>query len=148
MATRWVENDPTGWIRENMQDFVNLDINYPALCEDPENDPLGRKLDESLIGPHVGDDMRLVPTKIAITSEIMKQQRDTALQANGARYWNALYQGHPSTLTGNLVDVGKFNLIRGDQIPWTTLEYVILSGDLSLMGKDLSDHHGLGLWGI
>lgn len=147
MATRWVENDPSGWVRENMKEFINLDINYPALCEDEATDPLHRKLGESLIGPHMGDDMSKIPTKIAITTQIMTQQRDTALQANGQRYWNALYQGHPSTLTGNLVDVNKFNLISGNEIPWDSLEYVILSGDLSLMGKDLSDHHGLGLWG-
>lgn len=147
MATRWVENDPSGWVRENMAEFVNLDINYPALCEDPENDPLGRKLDESLIGPHMGDDMRLVPTKIAITSEIMKQQRSATLGANGLRHWNALYQGHPSTLTGNLVDVNKFQLIAGDKIPWDKLEYNILSADLTLVNKELADFVAIGLWG-
>lgn len=147
MATRWVENDPSGWVRENMKEFINLDINYPALCEDEENDPLGRKLDESLIGPHLGDDMRLIPTKIAITSEIMKQQRDTALAANGQRYWNALYMGHPSTMTGNLVDVNKFQIIPGDKIPWDKMEYNIISADLTLVNKELSDFVAIGLWG-
>lgn len=148
MATRWVENDPSGWVREHMSEFINLDVNYPALCEDPENDPLGRELDTSLIGPHMGDDMHLMPTKIAITTEIMKQQRAAAIESGGVRFWNALYQGHPSTLTGNLVDVSKFKKVHADEIPWEKFEYVMMSADLSLMGKDVSDHHGIGLWGF
>ena len=147
MATRWVENDPTGWVRENMAEFVNLDINYTALCEDEATDPLGRKLDESLIGPHMGDNMAEVPTKIAITSEIMKQQRAASIGANGIRYWNALYQDHPSTVTGNLVDVNNFQLIPSSEIPWEKMEYNIVSADLTLVSKELSDFVAIGLWG-
>ena len=147
MATRWVENDPTGWVRENMAEFVNLDINYTALCEDEATDPLGRKLDQSLIGPHMGDNMAEVPTKIAITSEIMQQQRAASIGANGVRYWNALYQGHPSTMTGNLVDVNDFRLISSDEIPWEKMEYNIVSADLTLVSKELSDFVAIGLWG-
>lgn len=147
MATRWVENDPTGWVRENMAEFVNLDINYPALCEDEATDPLGRKLDQSLIGLHMGDNMAEVPTKIAITSEIMQQQRGASIGANGVRYWNALYQGHPSTMTGNLVDVNDFRLISRDEIPWEKMEYNIVSADLTLVSKELSDFVAIGLWG-
>ena len=147
MATRWVENDPTGWVRENMAEFVNLDINYTALCEDEATDPLGRKLDQSLIGPHMGDNMAEVPTKIAITSEIMQQQRAASIGANGVRYWNALYQGHPSTMTGNLVDVNNFQLIPSSEIPWEKMEYNIVSADLTLVSKELSDFVAIGLWG-
>lgn len=156
--TRWVENDVTGWIRENMSEYILMDLSLPALCEDPEHDPLGRKKDEALIGPHMGDDMSQIPSKIAITTEIMKQQRAASILANGERYWNALYQNHPSNEMGNLVDVTKFDLmntedmfIQGKQepgrMPIKPMEYNILSIDCSFSNKETSDFVAMGLWG-
>ena len=157
--TRWVENDVTGWIRENMSEFILMDLSIPALCEDPEHDPLGRKFDEAIIGPHMGDDMNLLPSKIAITTEIMKQQRAAAILSNGERYWNALYQNHPSNESGNLIDITKFDLmntadmyIQGKQEPGRIaikpMEYNILSIDCTFTNKDGSDFVAMGLWGF
>lgn len=156
--TRWVENDVTGWVRENMSEYILMDLSLPALCEDPEHDPLGRQKDEALIGPHMGDDMSQIPSKIAITTEIMKQQRAASILANGERYWNALYQNHPSNEMGNLVDINKFDLIntadmfiQGKQepgrIPIKPMEYNILSIDCSFSNKETSDFVAMGLWG-
>jgi predicted phage terminase large subunit-like protein len=115
-------------------------------------------LDEAIIGPHMGDDMNLLPSKIAITTEIMKQQRAAAIMSNGERYWNALYQNHPSNEMGNLVDITKFDLmnsadmyIQGKQeqgkVPIKPMEYNILSIDCTFSNKDTSDFVAMGLWG-
>jgi phage terminase large subunit-like protein len=148
MATRWILNDPTGWVRENMREFINLDVNYPALCEDPETDPLHRQLDESLIGPHMGDDMALVPTKIAITTPIMQQQRATTLATpSGERYWRSLYQGDPTISGGGIVSIKHFKRINAKDAPLKDLEYNIMSIDTKLQSKDSGDPVGIQLWG-
>jgi predicted phage terminase large subunit-like protein len=158
--TRWVENDVTGYVLENMSDLVWKHLSLPALCENEETDLLGRKLDESLMGAHLGDDEVKLPARMNNTTIMMQQLRAMIQKASGQRYWNALYQGHPSSASGNLVDVTTFKTITRKELFDKThehrgkfyslaerMEYCTLSIDCTFVNKDGADYVAMGLWG-
>lgn len=92
MCTRWVQNDLIGWLRRNRKQFIVGDYNYAALCT-PENkakDPLGREVGEGIC-PEMGKDSQW--------AQIIKESY-TASQ--GGHVYNALFQGEPSNVLGNL----------------------------------------------
>lgn len=85
ISTRWHEDDLTGQILK-MSDRGEIEkfelISFPAICEDPENDPLGRKYGEAL-----WPDQYPVPKLNEIKGGMM--------QDGIADEWNALYQQRP-----------------------------------------------------
>ena len=88
IMTRWHEDDLAGRIKQDMPDMCEV-VNIPCECESDE-DLLGRKIGEPLC-PELGKDEKwLKTTKKAYVTE------------NGQRAWDALYQGRPTALEGNL----------------------------------------------
>jgi predicted phage terminase large subunit-like protein len=84
--TRWHEDDLAGRLIENEADVTV--INLPLEAE--EDDPLGRNIGDALC-PEIGKDNKWLESfKKVYTSE------------KGSRAWNALYQGHPTGLEGNM----------------------------------------------
>ena len=65
-------------------------INIPCEC-DEENDPLGRKIGDSIC-PELGRG-----------NAWLADFKKVYLSDNGSRVWNALYQGRPTALEGNIV---------------------------------------------
>lgn len=106
IQTRWVENDVVGFIKENWAEFIWKDINLP--CEYDEEAakegpcPLGRKIGDSLMGPHLGDPE--LPQKIANDNLWLRSKKALVIAAEGERTWRALYQGKPTSATGNVFD--------------------------------------------
>ena len=88
IMTRWHEDDLAGRIKQDMGDMVQV-VNIPCECES-DADLLGRKPGEPLC-PELGKDEKwLKATKKAYVTE------------NGQRAWDALYQGRPTAMEGNL----------------------------------------------
>ena len=49
IQTRWTENDLTGWLLEEKASENWTHVSIPALCVDPETDPIHRQLGEALV---------------------------------------------------------------------------------------------------
>lgn len=146
IQTRWIDNDTIGYILKNWSEFVYKYINLPCECEDEENDPLGRKLGESLMGEHLGD--YGIPAKIRNDNEWLKSKKMLVKTGDGEYTWNALYQGHPSTQNGNLFHSDWWQLYSREHIKFTDFEYTLLSVDATFKKTETSDMVAITLWGI
>jgi len=165
IQTRWVENDVVGFIKDNWSEFIWRDINLP--CEYDEEaaklgpDPLGRKIGDSLMGPHLGDPE--LPQKIANTNEWLRSKKKIVLAAEGERVWNSLYQGRPTSSTGNIFDSTWYKsfyknefVLERDRPKLTPdeinrrkkFEYLQLSVDAAFKGGEKNDFVAMGLRGI
>lgn len=91
VGTRWSENDPIALAVSLDQTFTV--INIPALCDDEENDPLGRKLDESIF-----------PERFS-TEDYLKIK-----EVMGEFGFSALYQGKPIPKDGGLFKPERINI--------------------------------------
>lgn len=146
IQTRWVENDVVGFIEKNWSEFIYKTINLPCECEDPENDPLGRQLGDSLIGEHLGD-TNLSP-RICNDNKWLKSKKILVLAADGERTWNALYQGHPSAQNGNLFRDDWWQLYSRSDVRFSDFEFTLLSVDATFKKTDTSDMVSIQLWGL
>lgn len=146
IQTRWVENDVVGYIEKNWSEFIWKTINLPCECEDPLNDPLGRNLGDSLMGPHLGD-MNL-PPRIRNDNNWLKSKKLLILASDGERTWNALYQGHPSAADGNLFKESWYKYYRSDDFPFSEFEYTVLSVDATFKKTETSDMVAIEGWGL
>lgn len=91
VGTRWSENDPIA-LAVSLDDSFTV-INIPALCDDPENDPLGRQLDESIFPGRFSTEDYLA------IKEVM-----------GEFGFSALYQGKPIPKDGGLFKPERINV--------------------------------------
>ena len=146
IQTRWIENDTIGYILKNWSEFVYKYINLPCECEDETNDPLGRKLGESLMGEHLGD--YGIPAKIRNDNNWLKSKKMLVKTGDGEYTWNALYQGHPSAQNGNLFHADWWQLYSREHIKFTDFEYTLLSVDATFKKTETSDMVAITLWGI
>lgn len=146
IQTRWVENDVIGYIEENWSEFIWATINLPCECEDEENDPLGRKLGESLMGEHLGD--YDIPQRIRNDNKWLKSKKLLVCAGEGEHTWNALYQGHPSAADGNLFKESWWNLYSRHNVKPTYFEYLCLSVDATFKNVEGADRVAMELWGI
>lgn len=145
IQTRWVENDVIGYIEANWGEFIYKNINLPCECEDPEHDPLGRKLGDSLMGPHLGD---VLPDRIRNDNNWLQSKKRLVLAGDGEHTWNALYQGHPSAQNGNLFNTAWWQLYRRDKVAFSDFEYTCLSVDATFKKTETSDMVAIELWGL
>lgn len=146
IQTRWIDNDTIGYILKNWGEFVYKYINLPCECEDEENDPLGRKLGDSLMGEHLGD--YNMPAKIRNDNNWLKSKKMLVKTGDGEYTWNALYQGHPSAQIGNLFHSDWWQLYSREHIKFTDFEYTLLSVDATFKKTETSDMVAITLWGI
>jgi predicted phage terminase large subunit-like protein len=135
IMTRWHEDDLAGRIQQDMGSMCEV-VNIPCECES-DDDLLGRKIGEPLC-PELGkDETWLEATKKAYVTE------------NGQRAWDALYQGRPSAMEGNLLkreDWQYFSLddYKKDLMP---LDRVIMSVDATYKDAKHSDFVAIQVWG-
>nr|DAY14413.1 MAG TPA: Terminase large subunit [Caudoviricetes sp.] len=152
IQTRWVEGDVIGWVQENWGEWVWKTINLPAeYDEEAMNigpDPLGRKLGESLMGRHLGDDESKLPQKIANTNEWLQSKKRLVRQSDGDRTWNALYQGRPSAANGNLFNPSWWRTYSRTKELRESLEYLQMSVDATFKNTETSDYVAITLWGL
>lgn len=161
IQTRWIENDMVGFIKENWSEFIWKDINLPCEYDGIEPCPLGRKIGDSLMGPHLGDPV--LPQKIANDNTWLKSKKKIVIAAEGERTWNSLYQGRPTSATGNMFESswwGKFKkrefllererhtLSREEMVGRKQFEYLQLSIDATFKDGEKNDFVAMGLRGL
>lgn len=134
--TRWSNDDVIALATSLDPSFVVL--NLPALCDDPENDPLGRKLNESIFPERYSTEDYLEIKSIM-----------------GNLGFSALYQGKPINKEGAMFNVESIKIV--DNLPPMVRKirsYDVASsygkGDYScgvLMGIDSNNcYYILDLW--
>ena len=152
IQTRWVEGDVIGWVQENWHEWIWKTINLPAEYDETAAnigpDPLGRKIGDSLMGAHLGDDESKLPQKIANTNRWLRSKKDLVIRSDGERTWNALYQGRPSAANGNLFKEGWWKSYSRSEQLRTSLEYLQLSVDATFKNTETSDFVAIELWGL
>lgn len=146
IQTRWVENDVIGWIQSHWAEFIWADINIPCECENPETDPLHRRLGESIMGEHLGDVG--VPAKIRKDNTWLRSAKRLICAADGEYTWNALYQGHPTAQNGNLFKTDNWLYYDRSTIPLAQFEYLQLSIDATFKQTETSDYVSMQVWGL
>lgn len=152
IQTRWVEGDVIGWVQENWHEWIWKTINLPAEYDETAAnigpDPLGRKIGDSLMGAHLGDDESKLPQKIANTNRWLRSKKDLVIRSDGERTWNALYQGRPSAANGNLFKEGWWKSYGRSEQLRASLEYLQLSVDATFKNTETSDFVAIELWGL
>lgn len=152
IQTRWIENDVIGWIEDNWPDNIYKTINLPYEYDKEAQElgpcPLGRKLGDSLMGAHLGDDESKLPAKIRNTNAMMRSRKSTIMRGEGDRTWNALYQGRPTFGVGSLYPATAWkSYYRTDELR-TQIEYWGLSLDATFKSTETSDYVSFQLWGL
>ena len=129
VGTRWSENDPIAFAVSLDQSFTV--INIPALCEDPETDPLNRQLDESIF-----------PERFS-TEDYLKIK-----EVMGEFGFSALYQGRPMPKDGGLFKPDRIKIDTPGKIIRKVRAYDLAASsgknDYSagiLLGVDEKDHY-------
>ena len=129
IMTRWSENDLVG--RLMTTEGISLKVlNFPLEAE--ADDLLGRKPGQALC-PEIGKG-----------DKWLADFKQMLLSREGSRTWNALYQGHPVALEGNLIhrDWWRYYTDLPKDIP----EYV-MSVDAAFKDNDDSDFVAIQVWG-
>ncbi len=127
IMTRWHEDDLAGRLIDNEADVTV--INLPLEAED--NDPLGRNIGDALC-PEIGKDNKWLESfKKVYTSE------------KGSRAWNALYQGHPTGLEGNLIKREWWKYY--DKLP--EIAEWVMSVDAAFKDGEDNDFVAIQVWG-
>lgn len=130
IATRWHPSDLTGSLTDpdkvaelkaaGAEDSIYEYINIPALCEDEENDPLGRKLGESCF------------------PEVRPTEFFEAVRAETPKYeWDSQYRGMPRASASGQVDISKIVYVDMYEVP-TDIQW-LRGWDLALTEKQTSD---------
>lgn len=129
IMTRWSENDLVGHLLD--MDGISIQVlNFPLEAE--PNDILGRPVGAALC-PEIGKD-----------DAWLKEFKKMLLSREGSRTWNALYQGHPVALEGNLIHRDWWRYYT--ELPKDIPEY-IMSVDAAFKDGDDNDFVAIQVWG-
>lgn len=129
IQTRWHEDDLAGRL---LQDETNIKyLRFPCECES-DDDLLHRKIGDPLC-PEMDKD-----------KEWMEAMKSTMTTQSGALTWNALYQGRPTAMEGNLIQREWWNYYE-DELP--EMRQWVMSVDASFKDEDNSDFVAIQIWG-
>lgn len=134
ILTRWHEDDLAGRLIANYGEFCTL-INIP--CEAEEDDVLGRELGAALC-PEIGkDDAWLI------------QFKESYMTESGARAWNALFQGHPTSREGNILKREWWQYYDYADYVEGRIKFdnLIMSVDATFKDQDKNDFVAIEVWG-
>ena len=127
IMTRWHEDDLAGRIIANEENVTV--VNIPLEAE--ENDPLGRKVGDAIC-PEIGKD-----------NDWLKDFKKGFMSKEGSRAWNALFQGHPTGLEGNLFKREWWQYY--DELP--EISYWCMSVDAAFKDGEDNDFVAIQVWG-
>ena len=130
IQTRWHEDDLAG--RAQLQEDEGWTIiRMPATCDDPENDPLGRKMGAALWPRRFG-----------------KRRLAQIAKSVGSFVWNALYQQRPVAAEGNVLKKAWWKRYEGSPRDIAAeCDTIIQSWDLAFKDSDGSDSVCGQVWG-
>jgi len=126
VGTRFHVHDTTGRLIESDPDRWRV-LNVPALCINEENDPMGRKLDES----HWPE---FFPS--SVLESIKKQDQKT---------FNVLYQGQPRGEDGSIYKLHWFEQHEKNR---ESYEFVYATADTALKKGEQNDSSVICIFGV
>lgn len=134
IQTRWHEDDLAGKLIE-VEENCQI-INLPMEAE--ENDPMGREVGDPLC-PEMGRDYDFMQN---LKENLHKTQ-------SGIRTWNALYQGRPTSLEGNILKREWWNYYQANDYvnKRLQLDLLIMSVDATFKDNDNNDYVAIEVWG-
>lgn len=127
IMTRWHEADLSGFLIEN-ESNVAL-VNFPLEAE--EDDILGRNVGDALC-PEIGKD-----------NVWLADFKKGYVGTEGSRAWNALYQGHPTGLEGNMIRREWWQYY--DELP--EIAEWVMSVDAAFKDGEDNDFVAIQVWG-
>lgn len=141
IMTRWHEDDLAGRILNEMPEITTY-VNYECECES-EDDPLGRR-------PRTKEEQGepLCP-EIGKGEAWLREFKRLHISENGRRSWEALYQGHPTIMEGNILkkawwkryDIKEYE--NGD----LKLDKIVLSVDAAFKDGEKNDYVAMEVLG-
>lgn len=134
IQTRWHEEDLYGRLKDNAFSTV---VNLPAIC-DEKNDPLGRNIGDALC-PELGKD----EAWLHAYKNDLREGRVNEGGESGARAWEALFQGRPTSREGNLLKREWWQFYKGDM----PVEKKIISVDAAFKDGEQNDYVAIQVWG-
>lgn len=138
IQTRWHEDDLAGRILRT-ELLPTYYINIP--CEAEENDILGREVGDPLF-PEIGKDKEWL--ELTKNAYVKGTNEDFDAHGSGLRAWNALYQGRPIAVEGNMIKKEWWNYYDKTVSDW---DDAVISLDCSFKGTETSDFVVLQAWG-
>lgn len=144
IMTRWTRSDLIGKILQKQQEDIEEEVaadetsfddfeyyNYPAIAV--ENDIVGRKVGEALF-PQRYDTPALQKIK----------------NRNDDYWWEALYQGNPVPMKGEIIDVTGFKrTYEYSKMPSRDqFDMIIISTDTAIKDTELADYTVFQVWGV
>ena len=143
IMTRWHEDDLAGRILEDPEfSRITTYVNYECECES-DNDPLHRrKRTEDEPGEP------LCP-EIGKGAEWLKSFKAIHISEQGRRSWEALYQGHPTIMEGNILKKAwwqRYSLndyVKGD----LRFDQMIIAVDAAFKDQEKNDYVSIQVWG-
>lgn len=129
IQTRWHEEDLYGMIAKTEKKATI--INIPCEC-DSEDDVLGRQIGDSLC-PEIGRG-----------NSWLQEFKRAYVGNEGSRAWNALYQGRPTALEGNLIKKEWWRFY--EELPYD-IPYKIISVDAAFKDSENNDYVAIQKWG-
>lgn len=127
VMTRWHEGDLAGFLVESEENVTVM--NLPLEAE--ENDPLGRRIGEALC-PEIGKG-----------DDWLEDFKKGYMTTEGTRAWNALFQGHPTGLEGNMIKREWWQYY--DELP-EIVDWV-MSVDAAFKDGEDNDFVAIQVWG-
>jgi predicted phage terminase large subunit-like protein len=128
IMTRWHEDDLAGRLLEN-EEHIKL-LRFPCECEE-ENDLLHRRIGDALC-PEIGKD-----------NEWLKVYKNSMVTTEGTMAWNAMFQGRPSAMEGNIIQRDWWEYY--EELP--QINTWVMSVDASFKDDDQSDYVAIQVWG-
>jgi predicted phage terminase large subunit-like protein len=123
MHTRWTDDDLIGELAK-LEGWTY--INFEAICENPEKDPVGRKMGEALC-----------PDRYTVSDLAQKRIDVTDL------YWFPMYQGSPTNVKGSIVTIDDIQYY--DALP--ELDELGIFADLTYEKDEENDFAVFECWG-
>lgn len=135
VMTRWHEDDLAGRLLDDPE-FAKITTYINIPCEAEENDPLGREVGDAIC-PEIGKG-----------NEWLKNFKPAYTSQNGLRAWNALYQGRPTALEGNMLKREWWQFYERSDYDNGDLKFnqMIMTVDATFKDEAKNDYVAIGVW--
>lgn len=130
IMTRWHEDDLAGRLLQN-EEHIKL-LRFPCECED-KDDLLHRKIGDALC-PEIGKD-----------NDWLRVYKNSMVTTEGTMAWNAMFQGRPSAMEGNIIQRDWWAKYKSTEEP--QINTWVMSVDASFKDDDQSDFVAIQVWG-
>ena len=130
IMTRWHEDDLAGRLLQEEENIKLL--RFPCECED-KDDLLGRQIGDALC-PEIGKG-----------NAWLAEYKKSLVTKEGSMTWNALFQGRPTAMEGNIIERDWWAYYDENELP--QINTWVMSVDATFKDEDQSDFVAIQVWG-